>query len=300
VSNFFDNFYSGVADLLRLGLSEFPIGAQTAVDLIAQEFCIEAADLCEIFVERNGVSPEEYQAALASNARSGASSAVAHDCLFTDADARRVRSIFAEATARESGFTPNKAWIQSWQEERSRRRRALSFPPDRNRPEGRRPVLPEQAQPLSETPGEEWVRRLPERQDALIKSFSPNPSATASASSGVDPSPSQNGGCQIAKDKSRAAIRAHSLQWGWASKALDTTLEWFTWGWFALVLALKLAAVVMIVLKSNSIFEFWQRFTTAFDPLNAANDIVDLVLLAPAVGAWTWLNKRRTRMASMA
>jgi len=76
---------------------------------------------------------------------------------------------------------------------------------------------------------------------------------------------------------------------------LDASLKIFARIWIVLVAMLNVAEVAAILLTAKSLQAGWLRIQDIYSPFTISTYIVNLVLLAPALGAEYWRAKRKSR-----
>jgi hypothetical protein len=78
---------------------------------------------------------------------------------------------------------------------------------------------------------------------------------------------------------------------------MNRALEMFTRAWVAFAIIVNLVAIAGLIMAAPSFWAGWQRVISIYSSLNPINWLTELVLLAPAIGAYVWLQRRRTRTA---
>ena len=67
---------------------------------------------------------------------------------------------------------------------------------------------------------------------------------------------------------------------------MDTALLWFVSLWIGLIVALNALAIVGIFIGSPTFSEGWPKVHDTYSPLNVGKWLVELMSLAPALGAY--------------
>ena len=76
---------------------------------------------------------------------------------------------------------------------------------------------------------------------------------------------------------------------------MDKVLTWFIRIWVALAVLVNLMAIAGLFMGAESFWQGWQRVTETYSPFNVVNMIAEMVLFAPAIGAYVWRDRRRKR-----
>ena len=76
---------------------------------------------------------------------------------------------------------------------------------------------------------------------------------------------------------------------------MDKALTWFIGLWVGLVVLLNVVAMLGLVLAAEGLGSGLRRIAEVYSPFNVANWVMELVALAPALGAWWWRERRRQR-----
>jgi hypothetical protein len=79
---------------------------------------------------------------------------------------------------------------------------------------------------------------------------------------------------------------------------MNTALLWFVRIWIGLIMALNALAVVGIFIGSPNFSEGWLKVQDTYSPLNVGSWLVELMSLAPVIGACFWLEHRQKRKAA--
>ena len=74
--------------------------------------------------------------------------------------------------------------------------------------------------------------------------------------------------------------------------SLDKALDWFIGAWVALALLVNAASIFLIVAGAPTIWDGLLLVREIYNPFNVWNGLAEILLLSPAVAAFTWKNKR--------
>lgn len=78
---------------------------------------------------------------------------------------------------------------------------------------------------------------------------------------------------------------------------MNRALAWFVRFWVAIAIAANVVAVVGFMIGAHGFWDGWHRVAEIYSPFNLKNYLLELVLVSPAIGAYTWLERRRKREA---
>lgn len=79
------------------------------------------------------------------------------------------------------------------------------------------------------------------------------------------------------------------------NKPLYKFLTAFIKVWVFLVLIINIIAIIGFFIEASSFWEGWQKIVDTYSPFNIINYIMELMLLSPAIGAYLWHEKLKTR-----
>lgn len=74
---------------------------------------------------------------------------------------------------------------------------------------------------------------------------------------------------------------------------MDKTLTVFMWVWAVGVLLLNIFGIIGIFLATDTFWEGLTRVRDTYHPFNLINYSLNVALLLPALGAYSWRERRR-------
>lgn len=74
---------------------------------------------------------------------------------------------------------------------------------------------------------------------------------------------------------------------------LNRFLSGFVSVWICLVALLNIVAICWFVFSAPNIWEGWGKVQDIYSPFNIANWIAEVIVLLPALVAFTWLERRQ-------
>jgi hypothetical protein len=74
---------------------------------------------------------------------------------------------------------------------------------------------------------------------------------------------------------------------------MDRTLTSFIWAWITLILVVNLFGIVGLFMTADSDGQALQEVAEIYSPFNVVNWLLELLMLAPALGAYVWRERRR-------
>ena len=79
---------------------------------------------------------------------------------------------------------------------------------------------------------------------------------------------------------------------------MDRVLHWFIRIWATIAIAVNLVAILGLFMDAHGFWAGWQRVSDVYSPFNLSNWLMEVVLMSPAIGAYTWLQRQRKRAAA--
>lgn len=79
---------------------------------------------------------------------------------------------------------------------------------------------------------------------------------------------------------------------------MDRILTWFIRCWIAIAVLVNIIAVAGIFFAAHSFSAGLSRLGDIYGPMNPFNWFAELVLVAPAIGAFAWLQRRQRRVGA--
>jgi hypothetical protein len=76
---------------------------------------------------------------------------------------------------------------------------------------------------------------------------------------------------------------------------MDKALTIFIWAWATLAVVVNVVAVAGFLITADSIWDGLDRVRDTYSPFNLFNFVAEMVLLSPAIGAYIWRERRRSK-----